>query len=82
MPATLDKPKPTHREETPVRVCLECGCYLRSTNSSTTCDPCGTPPWEQVEDEVFDRIGAMRGVRQRRRAFEALAELQEEREAA
>jgi hypothetical protein len=75
MPATIQKPKPTHREETPVLTCRSCGCYLRSTNLSTTCSPCGTPPWEIVEDEVFERISEMSDLRQRRGAFEALIEV-------
>jgi hypothetical protein len=71
----LTKPPCTHREELPVRECMSCGAYLRTGNVSTTCDPCGVPPWEQVEDEVFGRIAEMQDVRDRRRAFEAYAEI-------
>lgn len=81
MQATLQKPPPTHREEQPVRTCRECGCYLRTGNESTTCSPCGTPPWEIVEQEVFERISKMTDVRRRRKAFQALAEMQAEKEA-
>lgn len=82
MPATLDIPKPTHREVTPARRCMECGAWLRTGNESTTCDPCGTPPWEVVEDEVLERIGAMTGIRNRREAFDAYVELGERSEPA
>jgi len=73
------KPKPTHREETPVRSCRECGAYLRTGNLSTTCDPCGTPAWEIVDTDdtsgIIERISDMDDVRHRRRAFQALAEI-------
>jgi hypothetical protein len=49
-------PPPTHREEHPVRTCRKCGCYLRTGNLSTTCTPCGTPPWELIEDDVWAHI--------------------------
>lgn len=78
MPAVLDIPAPTHREQLPARQCQECGCWLRTGNESTTCSPCGTPPWEIVESKVFERIAQMEDVRHRRKAFEALAELSEQ----
>jgi hypothetical protein len=68
-------PPPTHREIKPARRCRDCGCWLRSYNESTTCDPCGVPPWEIVEDEVFEHISEMTADRDRRRAFEAYAEI-------
>lgn len=52
MTTSFDIPKPTHREVTPARVCRECGCYLRTGNLSTTCDPCGVPPWERLDDDL------------------------------
>lgn len=54
---TLEKPRPTHREQHPVRECRSCGCFLRSYNESTQCSPCGVPAWEIVEPE--DLFGAM-----------------------
>jgi hypothetical protein len=75
--ATTDKPACTHREVTPVRRCQSCGCYLRSFGNNDYCDPCITPEQELDEAEVLRRIAAMSDIRQRRRAFEAYAELQE-----
>lgn len=46
------KPPCTHREELPVRECRSCGAYLRTGNTSTTCSPCGTPPWEIVDEDL------------------------------
>lgn len=77
MTTILDKPKCLHREEHPIQECALCGAYLRTGNLSTTCDPCGTPPWEIVEPNVIDHIAAMPDIRHRRKAFEALAELTE-----
>jgi len=54
---------------------MKCGCYLRTGNESTTCSPCGTPPWEIVEPDLIEHISEMQDVRHRRRAFEALAEI-------
>lgn len=77
MPAVLEKPPCTHREDTPVRICHKCGCYLRSTNPSTTCDPCGTPPWELVEEgDVFDAIAEAPGP-YRERIIDALERIWE-----
>lgn len=73
--ATLDKPRPTHREVTPVRECKWCGAYLRSYGNNDYCDPCVTPESELDEAEVFRRIAKMPDPRQRRRAFEAFSEL-------
>jgi hypothetical protein len=77
MSATLEKPPCTHREVTPIRECKSCGAYLRSYGNNDYCDPCITPDAELDEAEVFRRIAAMPNVRQRRRAFEAYAELKE-----
>lgn len=73
--ATITKPPCTHREETPIRECRSCGAYLRTGNESPWCAPCITPDTELDEAEVC--IAAMSDVRQRRRAFEAYAEMQE-----
>ncbi len=55
--ATLVKPKPTHREETPVRECALCGAYLRTGNESTQCSPCGTPASEIVDEgDIFKAL--------------------------
>lgn len=51
MPATLDKPRPTHREQRPIRLCSQCGCFLRSFARETLCDPCATPERELVDAE-------------------------------
>lgn len=77
MTTSLDIPKPTHREETPVRVCRECGCYLRTGNLSTTCDPCGVPPWETVEtlDSIFSITATFSDTR--RPIFDALVDCME-----
>jgi hypothetical protein len=69
-----DKPIPTHREELPVRECRSCGCYLRSYQESTFCDPCGTPAWEIVDEEVWARINDC-GLVDRKHALEALGEI-------
>lgn len=74
--ATLDKPPYTHREVTPVRSCKGCGAYLRSYGNNDYCDPCVTPESELDEAEVFNRIARIEDPRQRRRAFEAYAEIQ------
>lgn len=72
MAATLDIPAPTHREQQPPRRCPSCGAWMRSYNESSRCDPCGVPPWENVVDEVWERLPEARS---RQRAFEALEEL-------
>lgn len=77
MSATLEIPKPTHREQLPIRTCRNCGCYLRTGNESTQCTPCGTPPWEIVEPDLFEHIGEIEDVRCRRCAFDAVVELAE-----
>lgn len=64
MSTTIDKPPCTHREDLPVRECRSCGAYLRTGNTSTTCDPCGTPPWEIVE--VSDLWSVMADAPERR----------------
>lgn len=71
------KPAPTHREVTPIRECKGCGAYLRSYGNNDYCDPCVTPEAELDEAEVFKRISRMPDVRQRRKAFEAYAEIRE-----
>jgi hypothetical protein len=77
MTTTLDIPKPTHREQRPVRTCMTCGCWLRSYQVGETCDPCGKPDWELEDIEVFRLISEMPDVRHRREAFEALTEIHE-----
>jgi hypothetical protein len=78
--ATLQKPKPTHREETPVRECQSCGAYLRSYGNVSFCDPCSKPALSADDRaEIFKQIGEMTDVRARRRAFEALADVEAER---
>lgn len=80
MTATLQKPKPTHREETPVKTCGNCGCYLRSYGNVSFCDPCSKPVLSADDRaEIFKQIGEMTDVRARRRAFEALADVEAER---
>lgn len=79
--ATLQKPKPTHREITPIRECRSCGAYLRTGNESRYCDPCTTPESELDEAEVFARIAKMPDPRQRRAAFEAYTEMAERKAA-
>jgi hypothetical protein len=74
MPATLDKPKPTHREEQPVLSCMRCGCWLRSFHPTAFCDPCGRPEWELSDQEIWE-IVAKTGNRYRPMAMEAVAEL-------
>lgn len=70
--ATLQKPKPTHREVQPVRTCLGCGCYLRSYGNQAFCDPCSKPVLSADDRaEIFRQISAMTDVRARRKAFEA-----------
>jgi hypothetical protein len=62
MPAVLDKPPCTHREEHPVRECAICGAYLRTGNESLWCDPCGTPPWEIVDEaDIIDALAQAPG---------------------
>lgn len=72
-------PPPTHREHKPVTRCLKCGCYLRTGNLSTTCDPCGTPPWEEVDvDAVLSAAADTGSTRGRRKPiFDALLECME-----
>jgi hypothetical protein len=78
--AALQKPKPTHREETPVRNCSRCGCYLRSYGNEAFCDPCSKPVLSADDRAgIFKQIGEMTDVRARRRAFEALADVEAER---
>lgn len=73
---TLDKPKCMHREETPVKACASCGCYLRSYGNEAFCDPCSKPVISKDDNaEIFKRISQMTDVRARRKAFEALAEI-------
>lgn len=73
----IDKPSCTHREQTPVRTCMKCGCYLRSYHDTPQCEPCGTPEWELTDDEVIRLIAEVPTVPRRRLAFEALAEMHE-----
>jgi hypothetical protein len=78
--AVLDKPPPTHREETPVKECQSCGAYLRSYGNVSFCDPCSKPILSADDRaEIFKRISGMTDVRARRRAFEALADVEAER---
>jgi len=72
---TIPKPPPTHREIQPIRECRSCGCFLRSYGNQSYCDPCSTPESELDDAEVFKRIARMPDIRQRRRAFEAYAEI-------
>lgn len=76
MPAALDIPPATHREQSPIRTCSKCGCYLRSGNESTWCSPCGTPEWEILDNEVWDRISRV-DYKRRQIAMDAMAELME-----
>ncbi len=71
------KPGPTHREVTPVRACKSCGAWLRSYGHNDYCDPCITPEQELDDAEIFKRIARLSDHRQRRKAFEAYAELKE-----
>lgn len=75
--ATLDKPPCTHREETPVRTCSKCGCYLRTGNESTQCSPCGTPAAELVDDTDVYKALAAAPPSERARVFEALQRMWE-----
>jgi hypothetical protein len=82
MSATAAPPKPpcTHREETPIKECLSCGAYLRSYGNQAFCDPCSKPVLSADDRaEIFKQIGEMTDVRARRRAFEALADVEAER---
>jgi hypothetical protein len=73
----VQKPPPTHREVLPIQECRQCGAYLRTGNTSTTCDPCGIPPWEQLDpQEIWDRLPDV-NAHYRRHAFEALTEIME-----
>jgi hypothetical protein len=75
----LDKPKCLHREEQPVRECERCGAYLRTGNLSTTCDPCGVPPWEEVDltlESVFSIAATFSDTR--KPIFDALLECMEQ----
>jgi hypothetical protein len=56
---------------------MECGCYLRTGQESTTCDPCGTPPWEEVDVDAALSAAANTMDRSRRRIFDALLECME-----
>lgn len=83
MSATLQKPKPTHREETPVKECARCGCWLRSFGNEPFCDPCSKPVISKEDHaEIFKQIAEMTDARHRRKAFEFFAELAAEREEA
>jgi Zn finger protein HypA/HybF involved in hydrogenase expression len=70
--AVLDKPPCTHREETPVRSCANCGAYLRTGNESTQCSPCGTPAAEIVDEQDIFKVLAEAPLTERSRVFEAL----------
>jgi hypothetical protein len=76
--AVLNRPPCTHREETPVRTCSGCGCYLRSFGNEAFCDPCSKPSLSKEDHtEIIKRISEMNDARERRKAFEALADLVE-----
>lgn len=55
MATTLDKPRPTHREEQPIRECPGCGAYMRSYQEGDKCDPCskGEQPGPKTQEEVW-----------------------------
>lgn len=79
MSATATQPRPTHREVQPVRTCITCGCFLRSYGNEAFCDPCSKPVLSADDRaEIFERISEMTDVRARRKAFEALADLEAE----
>ena len=63
------------------RRCSACKSFLRTCNPGPLCDPCSGHTSEPTEAEVFERIGSMPDVRQRRKAFEAYAEIQERKAA-
>lgn len=63
------------------RKCSDCGCFLRTCNPGPMCDPCSTGGSEPGQADVFERIAAMPDPRNRRKAFDAYAEI-EERKAA
>jgi hypothetical protein len=75
MPETAAVPPPTHREVTPVQTCMACGCYLRTGNERTTCDPCGIPDWEKLDEELWERLPDLH-LSRRRAAFEALEDIE------
>lgn len=77
MPTATLSPKPTHREQLPVRICRDCGCYLRTGNESTTCSPCGTPPWEIVDDLDLFTVMAAAPVRRSDEVGDALQRIWE-----
>jgi hypothetical protein len=77
MATAVAVPPPTHREEKPARQCRECGAWLRTGNLSTTCDPCGTPPWEEVDVQAALDVAADSTTAQRRPIFAALLECME-----
>lgn len=53
---------------------------MRSTNPKDLCDPCSKPILSADDRaEIFERISEMTDVRARRKAFEALADLEAER---
>jgi hypothetical protein len=69
--------KCTHREETPVRACSECGAYLRSFHDGDKCDPCEKGKVDQpTKAEIWDALAEGNGVL-RDAIFDAVAELQE-----
>lgn len=64
------------------RRCASCTCYLRTCNPGPYCDPCSKPPVDLESDgELLQRVASISDMHQRRKAFEALAEVQAEREA-
>jgi len=77
---------PTQRKPGPYpakRRCKSCRCFLRTCNPGPLCDPCSKPKLELTsEAEVLERVASISDYHERRKAFEALAEAQEEREAA
>lgn len=56
MTTTLEKPKPTHREEQPIRCCSQCGAYMRSFQLGDRCDPCAKG--ERVEPQTQEEVWA------------------------
>jgi hypothetical protein len=78
MPTTKTvKPPCTHREVTPIRLCSECGAYLRSFHDGDKCDPCEKGEVKQpTEAEVWDAL-AGGDCSMRDAIFDAVVELQE-----
>lgn len=67
--ALLTKPRPTHREEKPVRECRKCGAYLRSFTPTDCCDPCSKG--ESTDKDVLEVL-ADSTPNERRQVFDAL----------